>query len=372
MGPRKIHFYDHGNLRDRQLDTIRSWPRDEVLNSERFEHRNGIKMTRHRALVNALRPGWRQRLPLVNVKLRPRGLEANVVVYTWGALVATGQFIVDLDNPYALTGYNLRAMALYRGLVARALGSRRCVEVRCLSAACLETLRVLFGDRIHQKATVHYPSMRETHRVDVEESTTGAACRFLFVATQFEIKGGAALLRAFRRVYREEPTARLEIVSHVPPEYRDLVAGCPGIAVHEAGFTRDEIAGRFLRHVDVLVHPTYVESFGMIVLEALAQGLAVVATDVYALREMVRDGLNGILLEPPLSIWDGYVPSRAYYRLSRIPEIVRRTDTTVFEAQLADAMLRLARDPAHRSAAKAASRKLFNAEFAASRLHLSA
>jgi glycosyltransferase involved in cell wall biosynthesis len=189
-------------------------------------------------------------------------------------------------------------------------------------------------------------------------------CRFLFVATQFEIKGGAALLRAFRRVHQEVATARLDVVSHVSPEHLDLVAGCPGIRVHEAGFTREQITDRFLRHADVLVHPTYVESFGMIVLEALAQGVAVVATDVYALREMVRDGLNGTLLAPPISIWDGNVPSPEYYRLSEMPAAIRRMDATIFEGKLAEAMLRFARDPVLRQAAKAASRTLFDAEFA--------
>jgi glycosyltransferase involved in cell wall biosynthesis len=361
---RKVYFYEHGYLRDRQLDTIRRWPRHEVVNSECFADRNGTQVTRHRAVVQALRPRWMQRLPLVNMKLRPRGLDPDAVVYTWGALVATGPFIVDLDNPYALTGYNLRAMSLYRRPLGRALGSRRCVEIRCLSAACRETLRTLFGRQIYQKATVHYPRVRAIHPGEVE-FTSNSTCRFLFVSTQFEIKGGAALVRAFRRVHREEPTARLDVVSHVPSEHVDLISGCPGITIHKAGFTRAEIAERFLQQVDVLVHPTYVESFGMVVLEALAQGVAVVATDVYALREMVRDGLNGTLLEPPVSIWNGYVPSREYYRLSRMLETIRRTDTTVFERQLADAMLQFARDPSRRFAAKMASRKLFDAEFAA-------
>jgi glycosyltransferase involved in cell wall biosynthesis len=364
IAPRKVYFYEHGYLRDRQLDTARQWPRHEVLNPGRFEYRYGTQVTRHRALVHALRPGWMQRLPVANVKLRPRGLDDGAIVYTWGALVATGPFIVDLDNPYALTGYNLRAMLLYRRLLRRALGSRRCVEVRCLSAACRATVRVLFGDQIHEKATVHYPRVHPTDRVENVELASDLACRFLFVATQFEIKGGAALVRAFTRVHHEMPAARLDVIAHVPPGYLDLVAGCRGITVHEARFTREEIGQRFLRHADVLVHPTYVESFGMIVLEALAHGLAVVATDVYALREMVRDGLNGMLLEPPVSIWDGYVPSRQYYKLSQMPEIVRRTDTTAFESQLADAMLQLARNPTQRSRAKAASLKLFATEFA--------
>lgn len=72
------------------------------------------QVSREQALARSMGVSWMQRLPLVNVKRRPKGLPGEVVVYAWGSVLASGAFIVDLDNPYALTGYNLRAMALYR------------------------------------------------------------------------------------------------------------------------------------------------------------------------------------------------------------------------------------------------------------------
>jgi glycosyltransferase involved in cell wall biosynthesis len=362
--PRRIYFYNHAYMRERQLDTIRTWPRREVVNFETFEHRIGRQVTRGRALTGATRPRWVQRIPLVNLKRRPAGLGRDVVVYSWGAVIVPGPFILDLDNPYALTAYNLSAMPVYCALLRRVLVGNRCIEIRCLSAACRETLRLLFGDRVYDKAVVRYPRVPNVDFPRAVDATTTRPCRFLFVATQFEIKGGAALLRAFRRVARDSPGATLDIVSHVPPAYRDLVADCPGITVHEAEFSRQEIADRFLRYSDVLVHPTYVESFGMVALEALAHGLALVATDVYALGEMVHDRRNGRLLQPPVSIWDGYLPSRHYYRLASIADVIRRADTSSFEARLGEAMLELARDRAWRSAARVASRALYEAQFA--------
>jgi hypothetical protein len=53
-------------------------------------------------------------------------------VYVRGGIVASGYFIVALDNPYSLTGYNLLAMRLYRPLVRVVLRSRRCVAIRCM------------------------------------------------------------------------------------------------------------------------------------------------------------------------------------------------------------------------------------------------
>jgi glycosyltransferase involved in cell wall biosynthesis len=297
---------------------------------------------------------------VINLKRRPPGLERGTVVYVWGAVMASGPFIVDLDNPYALTGYNARAMGLYRGVLRRLLASSRCREIRCMSQACWNSLELLFGSAVAAKARVHYPRAR---RAAAAPPSAGEGCRFLFVATQFEIKGGAALLQAFRRVAEEVPGARLDVVTHLPPGRAALAENCSGLNVHAAEFSRQEMAERFLTKADVLVHPTYVDSFGMVVLEALAHGLAVIATDVYALGEMVRDGVNGRLLEAPLSIWDGYLPAPLFHRIHRAAAEAAALDTTAFAARLGDAMIELATQPERLRAARAASLALFDERF---------
>jgi glycosyltransferase involved in cell wall biosynthesis len=100
-----------------------------------------------------------------------------------------------------------------------------------------------------------------------------------------------------------------------------------------------------MRQADVLVLPTYVESFGMVALEALAHGLALIATDVYALRELVEDGRNGRLLSPPISVWDEALPGRYYYDLENIKDYIRRTDTSSFEDHMFNAMLEFSIEP---------------------------
>ena len=50
--------------------------------------------------------------------------------------------------------------------------------------------------------------------------------------------------------------------------------------------------------MDILVHPSLSEGFGRAVLEAMALGKAVVASKVGGLREIIKDGENGFLVEP--------------------------------------------------------------------------
>lgn len=357
----KCFFYPHLYMRDRQMDTIRRWPSNQVLNPEVMQNRHGAQVSASYANAPKLRLSWKQKLPLVNIKLRPKAAPKDAVVYVWGGIIATGDFIVDLDNPWALVGYNLRAMPIYKLLLKYILLSKRCREIRCMSEACRQSLKALFGDEIYNKATVHYPCIPQVV-TEIPIKLTDE-CRFLFVGTQFEIKGGVALLKAFRRVYEQEKNVRLDVITHLPEEYSHLAEKCPGIHLHEAHFSRQEIHEQFMRQADVLVLPTYVESFGMVALEALAHGLALIATDVYALREMVEEGRNGRLLKPPISIWDEVIPSPYYYELEYIKNYVRKTDITVFENQIYEAMLDFANNPQWRRNARFETVRLMSERF---------
>jgi glycosyltransferase involved in cell wall biosynthesis len=342
-----VYFYPHAYLRDRQLDVVRTWPKARVLNPE-IAARPGDQVSRERATGRGVAGrGLLGLLPLPNIKLRPAGLERGAAVYVWGGTMLTGRYVTDLDNPYALVGYKLEAMPLCRLLLGALLAAPRCLEIRCLSRACRDSLLDLFGTAIAAKAHVHYP--RLAPQVDAPRPSTGPL-RFLFIGTQFEIKGGGALLRAWPRVRAALPGATLDVVTHLP----NGQAVPEGTTVHPPRFSRAEIWQRFMRQSDVLLLPTYVESFGMAALEAMAHGLAVIATDVYALKEMVGAD-NGALLAPPISCWDGTRPSPLYYQLDRAAEIARATDTTAFEAQLAAAMIALGRDAGRLQAAKQAS-----------------
>ena len=358
----KIYFYPHKYLRDRQLDTIRRWPASDVVNPEIVRLRSGVQVSESYAKASKLGLSWMQKFPLINVKLRPDVAPKDSVIYVWGAITATGKFIVDLDNPWSLTGYNLRAMSVYRFLLKHVLLSSRCLEIRCMSEACRLSLKALFGNAVYEKATVHYPCLPQAV-TSIDAGHLSRFCRFLFVGTQFEIKGGAALLKAFHQVYTAAPEATLDIITHLPDHYKQLAADCPNIRVHPAQFTREEIHQQFMCNADVLVLPTYVESYGMVALEALAHGLALITTDVYALREMVEDDRNGCLLKPPLSIWNNHLPSRFYFDIQNIKKHIKDIDSSAFEKSLADAMICMALDTDWRNSARKESITLMESRF---------
>jgi glycosyltransferase involved in cell wall biosynthesis len=69
-------------------------------------------------------------------------------------------------------------------------------------------------------------------------------------------------------------------------------------SVHMLGELSPGSLDRAYREADILVHPARWEAFGMSLVEGMSRGLPVIASDVAAVPELVRNGENGILVEP--------------------------------------------------------------------------
>lgn len=116
------------------------------------------------------------------------------------------------------------------------------------------------------------------------------------------VKGYEFLLNALKTL-KDSPTHfELQIGGRVldPQYYRRLQE----IAAHP--FLRDKILFRgeiadpskFLSEIDVLVIPSLSEGFPNVLLEAMAEGRAVVATEVGAAWEVIKNGEDGFLVPP--------------------------------------------------------------------------
>lgn len=150
-----------------------------------------------------------------------------------------------------------------------------------------------FGLAPERVVTVHAgPNFDRIDPLPHEGESRSGAPTILFVGREFERKGGPVLLEAFRRVRAELPDARLLIAG---PERLDVADA----GVVHLGYLRksDPAESRRLREAyaeaDVFCLPTRHEPFGIAVLEAMFAGLPVVATDVWAIPEMVEEGVTG-------------------------------------------------------------------------------
>jgi len=92
------------------------------------------------------------------------------------------------------------------------------------------------------------------------------------------------------------PGARLALVGD-GPHHKAIQHHFEGLPVHMAGFLHgDELAEAFASS-DIFVMPSRTETLGLVVLEAMASGLPVVAVRAGGIPEMIESGVNGYLFD---------------------------------------------------------------------------
>jgi glycosyltransferase involved in cell wall biosynthesis len=138
---------------------------------------------------------------------------------------------------------------------------------------------------------------------------------FGFVGRFEEQKGIFELAEAWPHVARELPNAHLVLVGWGKLEEHMRSALANTSNVHWLGF-RDNVPS-LMKAFDVLVAPFHQEGFGLVLVEAMAAGVPVVAERASSAPELVDNGVEGLLT--PLR--DADALARAMIELGRNPEL---------------------------------------------------
>jgi glycosyltransferase involved in cell wall biosynthesis len=106
-----------------------------------------------------------------------------------------------------------------------------------------------------------------------------------------------------RAVLKTMPEARLAIVGDGPMRH-ELERHFRGTATYFAGYMRGEPLAAAYASADVFVMPSKTETLGLVLMEAMAAGLPVVACRAGGIPDAVEDGVTGFLYEPddPLAL----------------------------------------------------------------------
>jgi glycosyltransferase involved in cell wall biosynthesis len=144
-----------------------------------------------------------------------------------------------------------------------------------------------------QKITVNAPGV-DVSRWNVLEPgrEVDPSPRVLFVGGDFRRKGGDVLIQCAKSM---PPNWTMDIVT---TEFVPNAEGLPGTRVH-LGLKADtpELLALY-RKVNIFALPTLADCSPLVILEAMAMGLPVIATTVGGIPEMVIHGETGLLIPP--------------------------------------------------------------------------
>jgi glycosyltransferase involved in cell wall biosynthesis len=149
-------------------------------------------------------------------------------------------------------------------------------------------------DRARQPA-----ARRALAEVNFDLATDAEAPVVVYTGRLHRAKGLRELVVAWPRVLRQFPAARLWLVGEGPDrdELYDLILDrdVRGRVLMPGAFDAvDEI----LQAADLFVLPSHEEGMSISLLEAMAAGVPVVATDIPGNRKLIRDGEHGLLVPP--------------------------------------------------------------------------
>jgi glycosyltransferase involved in cell wall biosynthesis len=221
-------------------------------------------------------------------------------------------FLDDLVCPWQMSGHELRAVCEGRSpydierepseparrrleTMVQMLRSPRCLAIFPWSEWALGRLEQLVRDPIIlDKTRLLYPALPLPRRW----RTAHDDFNVLYVGRSFRRKGGREALEIFERFSRQHPRSRMFFVGECPAEVQSRFAGRDDIRF--LGSLARESMDEVFRLSDVLLLPTKLDSWGIVYLEAMSFGLAIVTTTgarVPVTREIIKDDENGFLVE---------------------------------------------------------------------------
>ncbi|NDU99475.1 glycosyltransferase family 4 protein [Pseudoroseicyclus tamaricis] len=145
-----------------------------------------------------------------------------------------------------------------------------------------------------------WPKLHIVHcGIDPARYRAGAreGTQLLFVGRLAAAKGLPVLLEAFAEALRQRPDLRLTLIGD-GPDRAALERRAAGLPVTFAGYQSQEAVAEALSTTDLFVLPSFAEGLPVVLMEALAAEVPVVATRIAGVAELVEDGVSGRLVPP--------------------------------------------------------------------------
>ncbi len=171
--------------------------------------------------------------------------------------------------------------------------------VACISNFCRSQAMIWAPpDQWDRLKIVHCGINARNYRVKIH---SGKGTRLIFVGRLSAVKGVGVLLDSVAALRAKHPDIQLVLAGDGPDRtWVENRAKTLGIAdcVSITGFLDPSEIAKKLADADVFVMASFAEGVPVVLMEAMASGLPVVATHIAGIPELVEHGVNGFLAAP--------------------------------------------------------------------------
>jgi len=258
-------------------------------------------------------------------------------------------WVIDTEMEYGVFGFNFQKhrRTYYNFFLKNIFRQKSFKKIIAWSNICKEGLIEKLGEEFKEKVEVVYPAHKIIPLKKKQPQKKEKRIELLFVARIFQNKGGYELLDSFELLKRKK-NCRLTIISNPSDKILSKYSNREDIRFIKANLKRKELA-KYFKNADIFVYPTRIDTFGFVLIEAMAHSLPVISTDHYAIPEIVKNKVSGFLIKPALpyenkSKWlDGHDYLRDYqqaYLKDRryVIELTKKMDILISNKKLREKM----------------------------------
>ncbi len=236
-------------------------------------------------------------LPNVRLVINPK---ADLLFSYSGLVVSNKPYVVYIETGLAFFNYDplIAHHPLAIRIVSFLTSRKNCRQLIFMSEAAQKSfyatlpLSPKIQAILKEKSSVIYPI---TNQPLAKPKVLKGKLRLLFVGNYY-IKGGMEVVAAYERLQKKYKDIELTMVTpltSIRPEDQAHMKRL-GVVLLDARLKEAEMAELYRSH-HIFLLPTYRESLGLVIIEAMAAGLPVICTDQFATAELVKDGYNGFV-----------------------------------------------------------------------------
>ena len=159
-----------------------------------------------------------------------------------------------------------------------------------------EKIRVIHNGINIEKFIVHNPRAQAEAKIKLD---LGSGPVIGIVARLSDVKGHIYLIEAMKKVLQDFPDAQLVIAGD--GKMKDTLVSLSGrLGIEKSVFFIPTLADTLvvLSALDLFVLPSLKEGLGLSLMEAMACSICVIGSNIGGIKTLIRDGYNGILVEP--------------------------------------------------------------------------